>query len=65
MMTDCNQVVQKFKKLSFVLLTKILTKMANIIKECYYHNAAARLTSLRIKKSLSNMCDWNDPDINV
>uniref|UniRef100_A0ABD2XPX5 receptor protein serine/threonine kinase n=1 Tax=Trichogramma kaykai TaxID=54128 RepID=A0ABD2XPX5_9HYME len=28
--------------------------MSKVMKECWYHNAAARLTALRIKKSLAN-----------
>ncbi|XP_029640841.1 TGF-beta receptor type-1-like [Octopus sinensis] len=29
--------------------------MARLMKECWYHSAAARLTALRIKKTLTNM----------
>lgn len=28
--------------------------MSKLMKECWYHNATARLTALRIKKTLSN-----------
>lgn len=31
-----------------------LQVMSKVMKECWYHNAAARLTALRIKKSLGN-----------
>ncbi|XP_066590153.1 TGF-beta receptor type-1 isoform X3 [Prorops nasuta] len=31
-----------------------LQVMSKVMKECWYHNAAARLTALRIKKSLAN-----------
>lgn len=29
--------------------------MSKVMKECWYHNAAARLTALRIKKTLANL----------
>lgn len=29
--------------------------MSKIMKECWYHNAAARLTALRIKKTIANL----------
>ncbi|KAB7496887.1 TGF-beta receptor type-1, partial [Armadillidium nasatum] len=32
-----------------------LNVMSKIMKECWYHNAAARLTALRIKKTLANL----------
>lgn len=32
-----------------------LQTMSNVMKECWYHNAAARLTALRIKKTLANL----------
>ncbi|XP_076053781.1 TGF-beta receptor type-1 babo isoform X2 [Oratosquilla oratoria] len=32
-----------------------LRVMSKIMKECWYHNAAARLTALRIKKTLANL----------
>jgi len=34
--------------------------MARIMKECWYHNAAARLTALRIKKTLSSLNSQGD-----
>lgn len=34
---------------------KMLHIVAKIMQECWYHNAAARLTALRVKKSLSQM----------
>lgn len=32
-----------------------LRVMSKLMKECWYHNAAARLTALRIKKTLANL----------
>ncbi|CAH1395062.1 unnamed protein product [Nezara viridula] len=32
-----------------------LQTISNVMKECWYHNAAARLTALRIKKTLANL----------
>ncbi|CAB3379355.1 Hypothetical predicted protein [Cloeon dipterum] len=32
-----------------------LNAMSKVMKECWYHNAAARLTALRIKKTLANL----------
>lgn len=37
------------------LSTEVLNNMANVMKECWYHNPAARLTALRIKKTLANV----------
>ncbi|OAD52532.1 TGF-beta receptor type-1 [Eufriesea mexicana] len=39
---------------TFNLLFQALQVMSKVMKECWYHNAAARLTALRIKKSLAN-----------
>uniref|UniRef100_UPI00358F917B activin receptor type-1-like isoform X2 n=1 Tax=Myxine glutinosa TaxID=7769 RepID=UPI00358F917B len=33
-----------------------LAALARLMKECWYQNAAARLTALRIKKTLAKMC---------
>lgn len=35
-------------------VSQALQVMSKVMKECWYHNAAARLTALRIKKSLAN-----------
>ncbi|KAL4217080.1 TGF-beta receptor type-1 [Mactra antiquata] len=40
-----------------------LRVMARIMKECWYHNAAARLTALRIKKTLSSLNSQSDVKI--
>jgi TGF-beta receptor type-1 len=40
-----------------------LRVMCKLMKECWYHNAAARLTALRIKKSLDNI--RNSEDIKI
>ncbi|KAK7571184.1 hypothetical protein V9T40_014788 [Parthenolecanium corni] len=34
--------------------------MAKVMKECWYHQAAARLTALRIKKTLATLCSPED-----
>lgn len=34
--------------------------MAKVMKECWYHNAAARLTALRIKKTLATLGSLED-----
>jgi hypothetical protein len=36
-------------------LLQALNTMSKVMKECWYHNAAARLTALRIKKTLANL----------
>lgn len=36
--------------------SSVLGGMAKVMHECWYHNAAARLTALRIKKTLSQIC---------
>jgi len=35
------------------------------MKECWYENSAARLTALRIKKTLTAICQSYDVDILV
>ena len=39
----------------FLFFKKALRIMSKIMKECWYHNAAARLTALRIKKTIVNL----------
>ena len=34
--------------------------MSKVMKECWYHSAAARLTVLRVKKTLSSSCATDD-----
>lgn len=36
--------------------SSVVNGMAKVMRECWYHNAAARLTALRIKKTLSQIC---------
>lgn len=36
--------------------SSVLRGMSKVMRECWYHNAAARLTALRIKKTLSTIC---------
>lgn len=36
--------------------SSVLRGMSKVMRECWYHNAAARLTALRIKKTLSQIC---------
>ncbi|XP_033727883.1 TGF-beta receptor type-1-like [Pecten maximus] len=40
-----------------------LRVMARLMKECWYHNAAARLTTLRIKKTLASIANQEDMKI--
>lgn len=37
------------------LSLQALRVMSKVMKECWYHNAAARLTALRIKKTIANL----------
>lgn len=37
-----------------------LRVMARLMKECWYHNAAARLTALRIRKTLASLASQED-----
>lgn len=37
--------------------------MSKLMKECWYHNAAARLTALRIKKTIANLGAKEDSKI--
>ncbi|XP_006815938.1 TGF-beta receptor type-1-like [Saccoglossus kowalevskii] len=39
---------------------EVLRVMAKVMKECWYHNGAARLTALRIKKTLSTASNAED-----
>jgi len=43
---------------------EIMATMTQVMKECWYANAAARLTALRIKKTLANL-ESSDEDIKV
>lgn len=36
-------------------VSQILHAVSKLMKECWYQNPAARLTSLRIKKTLANI----------
>ncbi|XKL61528.1 hypothetical protein PGB90_008585 [Kerria lacca] len=42
------------------LTCSTLHMMAKVMKECWYHNAAARLTALRIKKTLATLSSLDD-----
>ncbi|XP_052079115.1 TGF-beta receptor type-1-like [Mytilus californianus] len=42
-----------------------LRLMGRLMKECWYHNAAARLTTLRIKKSLAAMTSMEDTKVYI
>jgi TGF-beta receptor type-1 len=33
----------------------VLNSMSKIMKDCWYHNPAARLTALRVKKTLAGL----------
>ncbi|XP_070569470.1 TGF-beta receptor type-1-like isoform X2 [Ptychodera flava] len=39
---------------------EVLRVMAKLMKECWYHNGAARLTALRIKKTLASLSSAED-----
>lgn len=39
--------------------------MSKLMKECWYANSAARLTALRVKKTLTALCQLHDVDIMV
>ena len=41
-------------------LLQALRVMAKLMKECWYHNGTARLTALRIKKTLTNLSQSED-----
>lgn len=41
----------------------ILRVISKVMKECWYANPASRLTALRIKKTLSNIC-MDEKDLN-
>lgn len=38
-----------------LIFAQALHGMSKLMKECWYHNASARLTALRIKKTLVNL----------
>ncbi|XP_043218055.1 TGF-beta receptor type-1-like, partial [Amphibalanus amphitrite] len=40
--------------------SEALRVMSKVMKECWYHSAAARLTVLRVKKTLSSSCAADD-----
>ncbi|XP_022802451.1 TGF-beta receptor type-1-like isoform X1 [Stylophora pistillata] len=42
-----------------------LQSMSKLMKECWYANSAARLTALRVKKTLTTLCQLHDVDIMV
>ncbi|KAL9958443.1 hypothetical protein ACROYT_G035455 [Oculina patagonica] len=42
-----------------------LQSVSKIMKECWYANSAARLTALRVKKTLTALCQLHDVDIMV
>jgi hypothetical protein len=44
--------------------TPLLVGLSKIMKECWYHNAAARLTSFRIKKMLATLVDASAKNLN-
>lgn len=43
------------RKTDFFLISQILAAISKVMKECWYQNPAARLTALRIKKTLANI----------
>ena len=42
-----------------------LRVMSKVMKECWYHSPAARLTVLRVKKTLSSSCAADDVKASV
>ncbi|XP_054750219.2 TGF-beta receptor type-1-like [Lytechinus pictus] len=42
---------------------KIMESYAKVIKECWYQNGAARLTALRIKKTLAGLMGPSEPEV--
>ncbi|XP_013382712.1 activin receptor type-1 [Lingula anatina] len=40
----------------------ILSQLSRLIRECWYQNPAARLTMMRVKKTLAKMIDSNDDE---
>jgi hypothetical protein len=48
-------VVQHSENVPKCHLLQALHVMSKVMKECWYQNAAARLTALRIKKTLANL----------
>jgi hypothetical protein len=54
--SNCALILRIFFYLSF----QSLRVMGRLMKECWYHNAAARLTTLRIKKTLAGMTSMED-----
>lgn len=59
--------VEKYRPLipSHWLQNEALKSMSKVMKECWYENSAARLTALRIKKTLTSVCQMHDVDIMV
>ena len=49
-----------FQNVIYLILFQSLRVMARLMKECWYHNSAARLTALRIKKTLSSLSTQGD-----
>lgn len=49
-----------FLIVDFCLYLQSLRVMARLMKECWYHNAAARLTALRIRKTLASLASQED-----
>jgi hypothetical protein len=48
------------KPLLSLSLLKALRVMGRIMRECWYANGAARLTALRVKKTISQLCVKED-----
>lgn len=50
-MLTCDTLINPF----FSIYFQTLTSMAKLMKECWYQNPSARLTALRIKKTLTKI----------
>lgn len=47
----------------FTAFLQVMSKMAKIMRECWYENSAARLPALRVKKSIANLLMGDEPVI--
>ena len=61
--TVCSFSTRRLTTVTLVL--QALQSVSKVMKECWYGNSAARLTALRIKKTLTALCQAYDVDIMV
>ena len=48
---------------NFIPRPQIMESYAKVMKECWYQNGAARLTALRIKKTLAGLMGPSEPEV--